>query len=54
MINLQRLPEAIEVLREGIKIDPENKVIKELIADTEIEIEEDNKISPEHPERKRF
>ena len=39
MINLQRLPEALDVLKKGIEVDPQNDVMSELIKETEEEIE---------------
>ena len=51
---MERLTEALETLKTGLEIEPENEIIKTLIDETAVEIEQDNKIPPDHPERKRF
>ena len=48
------LTDALEVLKQGLEVDPENSTIKEMMEEVVVEIEQDNVIPPEHPERKRF
>lgn len=52
--NLQNLVEAMETLKIGIKYDENNESMNQLLKEIKAEIEEDNKIPPDHPERKRF
>ena len=54
LINLERLTEALETLKVGLEIEPDNDIIKTLMDETAEEIEQDNKIPVDHPERKRF
>ena len=44
----------METLKEGVQVDPDNDAIKQLMDEIAEEIEQDNKIPPDHPERKRF
>ena len=53
-INQSKLPDALKTLREGLEIDPGNVDFTKLSAELEQEIEEDNKLPADHPERKRF
>jgi small-conductance mechanosensitive channel len=44
----------METLKIGIKYDENNESMNQLLKEIKAEIEEDNKIPPDHPERKRF
>jgi len=37
-----------------LEVDPENVDFKKLAAELAQEIEEDNRVPPDHPERKKF
>lgn len=41
-------------LKEGLEVDPENTDFIKLEAELSIEVEEDNRVPADHPERKRF
>ena len=44
----------MDTLKEGLEVDPENVDFTKLKVELEQEIEEDSKLPPDHPERKRF
>jgi histone-lysine N-methyltransferase SETD3 len=54
LVNLQRLKEALEVAEEGLKLEPDNPAFLELISEIQKEIEQDNVLPLDHPERRRF
>ena len=41
-------------MKNGLDKDPENVEMRQLVEAIKLEIEQDNKIPPDHPERKRF
>jgi len=45
---------AIEVLKKGLEIEPDNETLKALTEEIKKEIEEDSNLPLDHPERKRF
>ena len=42
---------AMEVLKAGLKVDPENELMVQTFEELKNEYEEDNKIPEDHPER---
>ena len=54
LINQSKLLAAMETLKEGREVDPDSIEIREMIQEVEFEIEQDTRLPPEHPERKRF
>lgn len=53
-MNLNKLVEAVATLKEGLEVDPENTDFIKLSTELAQEIEDDNRLAPDHPERKRF
>jgi tetratricopeptide (TPR) repeat protein len=53
-VNLDKLVDAIETLNEGLKIDKDREEMKDLLNDLVHELELENKLPVDHPERKRF
>ena len=54
LISQSKLPEALITLKDGLEVDPENVDFTKLSAELVQEIEEDNRLPLDHPERKRF
>jgi len=54
LVSLNSLEEAKVCLVEAIKHEPENATLHEMLKDISEEIEQDNVLPPDHPERKRF
>ncbi len=44
----------METLKEALEVEPDNVDFQKLASELAQEIAEDNKIPPDHPERKRF
>ncbi len=54
LINQQKLDDAADTLKKAIELDPNNVDIKLLLQEVLTEQEQDSKLAPGHPERKRF
>jgi tetratricopeptide (TPR) repeat protein len=54
LVNLDKLVDAIETLNEGLKIDKDRVEMKDLMNEVVLELELENKLPADHPERKRF
>ena len=48
------MEQAKDTVQRGLEVDEDNSMMHEFLAEITIEIEEDNRISKDHPERKRF
>ena len=54
LIGQDKLQQALDTLKEGLEVDPDNVDFVKLSAELAHEITEDNKLPLDHPERKRF
>ena len=54
MINLQRLDEALETLKQGLSVEPENEALLGLVTEVESEIKFDSNLPEDHPLKIKF
>ena len=54
LLNIVRVPEAIECIKTGIAIEPENEEFKKLLEEAEHELKEDTKIPEDNPVKQQF
>ena len=45
---------AMEALKEGLTIEPSNEAMQKTMEEISVEVEQDNSIPADHPEKKRF
>ena len=54
LLNLVRVPEAIECFKMGQELEPDNQEFKDLLKEAEHELEEDTKIPEDNPVKQQF